>query len=247
MAQLYSASLAGNGKTAPLILALTAPNAGVSVQVTGSWSAAPNLGIYAQYAFSIDGGLTYSAYSEFLELTPGVPTNSGAAVILVGNGAATNVAIQIVNRDQATALSNVTVNATQFTSPAAITTPSLGATQRSTAGGAAPGQAIKNYVGITTLTSSAQPIALETVTTGKTYLITDIIATTDDAASGSLLISITSAGTSIFYSHINSTKGIEVPGIETQPVSTAGQAVVLNLPAGTVGKKIAWNVFGIEQ
>jgi len=116
-----------------------------------------------------------------------------------------------------------------------------------TAGGPASGQAVKNYTGLITLSASTQAIAIETVAAGKTYFITDIIATTNDSASGSILINISAAGTAIFQSHINSTKGIEAIGIETQPQATSGQAVALNVPAATVGKIIAWNILGYEM
>ena len=126
-------------------------------------------------------------------------------------------------------------------------TPALGSIGRVTAGGPAPGQAVKNYCGITTLTASPQTITLETVTAGKTYIITDIIATTNDTAAGAFLIQIQAAGTPIFQSHINATKGIEAVGLETQPTSTTGQLVTLVIPAGTVGKQVAYNIYGVES
>jgi len=124
--------------------------------------------------------------------------------------------------------------------------PGQGSTIRSTAGGPAPGQAAKNYSGTATLsTSAATTIPLETVTTGRTYLITDIVITTTSAAA--ILAQILANGLQIFGSHINGTKGIEAPGLETQPSATAGQVVSLVIGQVAAAASVAYNIFGIEQ
>lgn len=130
------------------------------------------------------------------------------------------------------------------TKAALQTSPVQGATGRITAGGPAPGQVLKNYTGTVTLSASAQSVALETVTTGRSYLITDIMLTQDDTLAN--LVTIQAAGVAIVTAHVN-TAGFPAPGIESQPTATTGQAVTFNVPAGTVGKKIAFNIFGIEQ
>jgi hypothetical protein len=110
------------------------------------------------------------------------------------------------------------------------------------AGGPAAGQAAKNYSGVATLSGSTQTITLETVTTGKTYFITDIAITT--TASAAILVQITAGGVPIFQTHINATKGIEALGIETQPYAAAGIVVALVIPSGTGA--VAYNILGVE-
>lgn len=117
------------------------------------------------------------------------------------------------------------------------------ASQRTTAGGPAPGQVAKNYSGTVTLGAGVTTIPLETVTTGRTYFITDTIITSTNSAA--ILAQLTAATIPILQAHINATKGLEAVGIETQPTATTGQAVALVFPAGT--GQIAYTVLGIEQ
>jgi hypothetical protein len=114
---------------------------------------------------------------------------------------------------------------------------------KTTAGGPGAGQAAKNYSGLVTLTGSAQTIAIETVTAGRTYYISDIVATSTNASA--ILLQIQAAGAPIFQAHINATKGIEALGIETQPFAATGQAVTLVIPSGS--GQVAFNIFGYEQ
>lgn len=124
-----------------------------------------------------------------------------------------------------------------------IIQPGQGTIARSTAGGPAPGQVLKNYTGTVTLSGSSQTIPLETVTAGRSYLITDVVVTSTNASA--ILVQITAAGAPIFQAHANSTKGIEAPGIESQPTATTGQAVALVVPSGS--GVVAYNIYGIEQ
>ena len=110
------------------------------------------------------------------------------------------------------------------------------------AGGPAAGQAAKNYSGTVTLSGSTQTITLETVTAGKTYFITDIVITTTNSTAQ--LVQLQAGGVTIFQTHINSTKGIESLGIETQPYAVAGQVVTLVVPSGS--GVVAYNILGVE-
>jgi hypothetical protein len=114
---------------------------------------------------------------------------------------------------------------------------------KTTAGGPAAGQSVKNYCGLFTLTGSPQTFSLETVTTGKTYYITDIVITGSPASA--INVQIQAAGVAIFQGYVNATKGLEAIGIETQPFALAGQAVTLVVPAGS--GSVAFNIGGIEQ
>lgn len=127
--------------------------------------------------------------------------------------------------------------------PRVTNMPLQGSIARATAGGPAPGQVLKNYSGTVALTGSAQTIPLETVTTGFTYIITDVLITTTNASAQ--LLQITAAGTPIFQMHAYTSKGIEAPGIETQPTATTGQAVALVVPSGA--GTVAYNIYGVEQ
>lgn len=125
--------------------------------------------------------------------------------------------------------------------PVSVSTSSSPSSIRTSAGPPAPGQVAKNYTGTVTLGAAAITVPLETVTTGRTYYITDMILTTTSAA---ILAQLTAATIPLFQAHINSTKGIEAQGIETQPTATTGQAVALVFPAGT--GVVAYSIYGIE-
>ena len=141
----------------------------------------------------------------------------------------------------------VVQNADGFTGSAMIApSDSPTASLRSSAGGPAPGPTQKNYSGSYTMSGATATIPLETVTTGKSFLITDV-AITCSGVTGQALAQIQAAGVTIFSGHLNTTKGIEVPGIETQPTATAGQVVQLAISGGAASAVIAYNIFGIEQ
>jgi hypothetical protein len=120
-------------------------------------------------------------------------------------------------------------------------------TARITTGGLAPGQALKNYCGLITLTASPQPVSIATVSTAKIYLITDVIITTNDDVPSPLLVQVTIGAGVVLQGFINATKGLELLGIETQPQGAAGQVIGIVAPAGTPGKQIAYNILGVEQ
>lgn len=131
------------------------------------------------------------------------------------------------------------------TATAAITTaPMQGANTRVTAGGPAPGQTQKNYSGTVALSASPTTVALETVTAAKQYLITDIIVTIN-GSTGQTLTQLQFGATNVVNAHVNTTKGIEMIGLETGPIASAGTVVQLVFAAAS-GATAAYNVFGVE-
>lgn len=115
--------------------------------------------------------------------------------------------------------------------------------QRVTSGAGAPGQALKVFSG-TQLLTSGPTIVLETVTTGKTLRITDIIFTTD--ASAPVVIQIQAAGVTIFPCAISTTSNVQAVGLDTQPTATTGQQV--QILCGTVSAKtLYYYVAGFEE
>jgi hypothetical protein len=113
-------------------------------------------------------------------------------------------------------------------------------------GGLATGQSLKNYSGVITLTNATQTANLGTVTAAKNYLITDVILTTNDTA-GPLLVALQIGIAPVLQGFVSVTQALSLLGLEANPQGTGGQVVALIIPAGTPGKQIAYNVFGIEQ
>ena len=101
-----------------------------------------------------------------------------------------------------------------------------GQTVRVSAGQLAKGQTAKTYVANILLTGSPQTIALGTVTTGKTQILTDIMISTSSTAS--LDIRLQAAAIDIFRAYVKDVAPIAAPGIETQPTGTTTQALTLD-------------------
>jgi hypothetical protein len=123
-------------------------------------------------------------------------------------------------------------------------------TQRINAGFIAPGQTAKQYVGkVATSTSVTTTVTFETVTAGKTFLITDILISSDSASGAATTIDvrIQAGGVDIFRSSVHNLTPIDAIGIETQPFGTAGQVVTMLLPVTTGVVNVWYNIFGVEQ
>jgi hypothetical protein len=123
--------------------------------------------------------------------------------------------------------------------------------QRYSAGFMSTGQSAKQYVGkqatSATLTTT---VTLETVTTGKTFYISDIFVSTDGIKGATTAIDfrLQAAGTDIFRSNVHDLSAIEMAGIETQPFATSGQVVTISIPPTSGGVENVWyNVYGWEQ
>lgn len=127
----------------------------------------------------------------------------------------------------------------------------MGSVLRVNAGFMAPGQTAKQYTGKqATSTTVATTVALETVTAGKTFYITDLLIMTDSAsgAATTLDVRLQAAATDIFRGGCHNLAPIDMSGIETQPFAAAGQAVTLLLPQTSGGVVNVWfNVYGFEQ
>jgi len=120
-------------------------------------------------------------------------------------------------------------------------------TQRFSAGAGALGQALKTYAGKQALSAvGVTSIPLETVTAGKTFFITDIYISHDSALV--LDAQITAAGTRIFGGPCKGdTAPIQMPGMETQPSASSGQAVALVLPIAAGPPNVYFYIAGYEQ
>lgn len=110
-----------------------------------------------------------------------------------------------------------------------------------TAGGPGTGQTCVTYAG--TITNPAGSTALgSAVPAGKTLFITDIIITVTVASQ--TLVSLMDNATVVFNAHANSTKGIEAPGLETQPVVASGDTLNIN---STFTGTLAYFISGFIQ
>lgn len=127
--------------------------------------------------------------------------------------------------------------------------PVVGSIWKVNAGFMAPGQTAKQYIArnIATLTTGAVTVALETVTAGKTFYITDIFVTSDAAQTNNVEVRIQAGGVDIWATSVHSLAPIDAPGIETQPFGTSGQVVQAVLGQTSSIAHVWLNVFGFEQ
>ncbi|GAC1610325.1 MAG: hypothetical protein NVS3B26_16470 [Mycobacteriales bacterium] len=117
-------------------------------------------------------------------------------------------------------------------------------TMRVNAGGAAYGQTLKSYTGSTSVATGAT-ITLETVTTGKTFFITDIYVGSNTATVFS--VTINSGATAIYNGYCKGDTGpVVLMGIETQPSAASGSVVQLVLGTAATTTS-AWMICGYEQ
>lgn len=103
---------------------------------------------------------------------------------------------------------------------------------RMNAGSVAPGQTLKTFTGTVSIASGAtQP--LETVTTGKTLYITDIVIGANTATQ--FLVRIQAAGVDIFDDYCKGDTGpIQAIGMESQPNAASGTVVQILFAAAAV-------------
>ena len=127
------------------------------------------------------------------------------------------------------------------------TSPAAASVQRTNAGFSAPGQTIKNYTGsIASSASVSTSVPLETVTSGKIYIITDIYISAN--SSNQFEARIQANGTDIFRGWCKGdTSPINLGGIESQPNASSGQSVALLIPAVTGAPLISFFIGGMEQ
>lgn len=127
------------------------------------------------------------------------------------------------------------------------TAPTPLSVQRMNAGFSAPGQTIKNYTGsIASSASVAVSVPLETVTTGKIYIITDIYISAN--TSNQFEARIQANGTDIFRGWCKGdTSPINLAGLESQPNASAGQSVNLLVPAIAGAPFVSFYIGGMEQ
>jgi hypothetical protein len=106
---LYNAAVAAN--TTVTIAPYSALTVGdtAELEVTGSWAALTDVGLVCTYAVSIDGGTTYGPYIPLMEVTPQVPTSTELRYFLSAGNDVDHISVQIQNRNQALAVSNVKV------------------------------------------------------------------------------------------------------------------------------------------
>ena len=126
-----------------------------------------------------------------------------------------------------------------------IATSPVGGVQKVNAGFMGAGQTAKSAAGQLSVNAVSATITLNTVTTGKSYYITDICFTTDSASA--IDVQIKAGSTIIFETHVLSTAPCNAVGIETQPLATTGQVVTLFVSNSSVGKSLGFFVSGFEQ
>lgn len=122
--------------------------------------------------------------------------------------------------------------------------PLQGGVIRTNAGGPAPGQANKVYSGTISIATGAT-VALETVAAGKTFYVTDIYIGANTATQ--FLVQIQAAAVGVFFAYCKGDTGpVQMPGIETQPTGSAGQAITLVF-AAAAATTASWFIAGVEQ
>lgn len=124
----------------------------------------------------------------------------------------------------------------QGPTPGAFVNEAEGGVIKVTAGGPGINQTVVTFAG--TITNPAGDTTIYTVPAGKTLYVTDIVIT--GTAAGQTLCTLKDATTVIFAAHVNSTKGIEAVGLETQPPVAGTDAFILNVTmTGTVAYFLA--------
>lgn len=129
---------------------------------------------------------------------------------------------------------------------------SYGDVQKGSAGFLGAGQTAKQFV-ITNQVNSTSVLTtvnLYTVTSGKTFYITDVVMSTEasQGATTQPTWTINAAGVAIWNFNGHGLNSAENPGIETQPFATSGQAVTLTISATPGGVCHSWGfVYGFEQ
>src|SRR5579864_666405 len=119
--------------------------------------------------------------------------------------------------------------------------PVTGSISKSTAGAAAPDQTLKTFSSSGGVSlASPQAIALYTVTAGKTFFITDIVITGNNATATQFLCQIKQGTTVIWEGYMKTdTQPVQLAGLETQPSAPGGSAVTINFPTSS-GTTVAY-------
>ena len=178
----------------------------------------------AQMLAAVAAGSTIQYNGRTLKVAGDVPSDAQIALDAASNAPATNVT---------------------DTSPLSV---SLGTvTAKTNAGFSAPGQTIKNYTGsITSSASVATTVPLETVTAGKTYVLTDIYISSNTATQFEARIQAN--GVDIFRGWCKGdTSPISLAGIESQPNASSGQVVTLLIPVIAGSPQVSFFLGGLEQ
>jgi len=178
----------------------------------------------AQMVAAVNGGSTINYYGRVLRTSADVPSDAQILIDVSANAPAT------VGQSQ---------------TPTSV---SLGAvTARTNAGFSAPGQTIKNYTGsVQASPSVATTVPLETVTAGKTYVLTDIYISSN--TSTQFEARIQANGVDVFRGWCKGdTSPISLAGIESQPNGSSGQVITLLLPAVAGSPFISFFLGGLEQ
>jgi hypothetical protein len=106
--------------------------------------------------------------------------------------------------------------------------------------------AVRKFNGKTaTVTTGTTPVVLFTVTTGKTFYLTDLYLATDQTTP--LDVQLQAAGAAIMNLGVSTTQPVNLPGIDTQPTATTAQAVQLLLPQTAAAQNVWYFVSGYEQ
>lgn len=93
-------------------------------------------------------------------------------------------------------------------------------------------------------TSGNVIVALWTVTAAKTLTFTDLMMSTDSAAQMDMRLQ--AAGADIFRQFMRDLAPIQLPGIETQPNASSGQAVTLVIPGTVAAQSVIFTLEAIE-
>jgi len=95
-------------------------------------------------------------------------------------------------------------------------------------------------------TTSAGTQAIHTTTPGKQFYITDINVTSDIATATSFLVQFEiSGGIIVFEAYVSNTSPLDMPGIESQPVSPSNSILAIKWPAQA--GHLTYFVAGYEQ
>jgi hypothetical protein len=112
----------------------------------------------------------------------------------------------------------------------------------------AANQTFAGFTGTQALVSgTATTLTLRTVTAGTTYVITDIVVSSDSVNTTVVPIIIYFAGVPVFYGRVSNTAPLELAGIESFQQAAAGSAVTMKIGPVTGTPNVDVYVGALEQ
>jgi len=100
--QVLSGTVPPGGTVITAPYQITQPGSGIAVDVRGNWTKIVPLGLQVMIANSIDSAVTWSQWTNILDLASAVPFNLDTKLTSAVSPNATHVRFSVLNRDEST-------------------------------------------------------------------------------------------------------------------------------------------------